>query len=102
MSKRLTTEEFIEKAKSVHGDKYDYTDTVYINTRNKIKIYCNIHNEYFYQLAHSHLQGRGCVKCGKEVFKEKKTLTTKQFIKNAIQIFSSIVISFKTPSKPRI
>lgn len=29
MAKKLTTEEFIEKAKEVHGDKYDYSKVVY-------------------------------------------------------------------------
>lgn len=34
-AKRLTQEEFIEKAKRIHGDKYDYSKTVYVNSRTK-------------------------------------------------------------------
>jgi len=36
MSKPLTTSEFIERAKIVHGDKYDYSKTEYINSRTKV------------------------------------------------------------------
>ena len=31
MSRRLTTEEFIEKAKAVHGERYDYSEVEYVN-----------------------------------------------------------------------
>lgn len=35
MLKKLTTEEFISKAKEVHGDKYDYSLVEDINSRTK-------------------------------------------------------------------
>ena len=60
--KPLTTEEFIERAKSKHGDKYDYTISEFISVRSLIKITCPIHGE-FEQKANSHLHGRGCKKC---------------------------------------
>lgn len=59
----LTTESFIEKARGVHGDKYDYSKTVYRNTKEKVCIICPEHGE-FYQEPHNHLQGMGCPKCG--------------------------------------
>jgi len=42
----MTTEEFIKKAKKVHGDKYDYSKSVYTGYNNKITIICPIHGEY--------------------------------------------------------
>lgn len=60
--KKLTTEEFIEKAKQVHGDRYDYSKVNYINSRTKVCIICPEHRE-FWQLGNSHLQGQGCPKC---------------------------------------
>jgi len=63
MSKKLTTEEFIEKAKLVHGDKYDYSETIYNGLSSKLKIICPIHNEHFEQLANNHLHGATCPKC---------------------------------------
>lgn len=58
-----TTEEFIEQAKAVHGDKCDYTDTVYKSCREKIKIKCDIHNNYFEQYPSNHLLGGCCRQC---------------------------------------
>ena len=43
MSKRLTTKEFIDRAIKVHGDKYDYSQTIYINAKTKVKIKCKKH-----------------------------------------------------------
>ena len=64
MSKRLTTQEFIEKAKQLHNDKYDYSKTVYSTSRDKVIIICPEHGE-FEQKASSHLLGCGCPKCVK-------------------------------------
>ena len=58
-----TTEEFIEKAKLVHGDKYDYSFVEYINADTKIKIKCKKCEYIFEQVADSHLTGSGCPKC---------------------------------------
>jgi very-short-patch-repair endonuclease len=61
--KKLTNEEFIEKAKRVHGDKYDYSKVEYNNAFSKICIICPEHGE-FYQTPHDHLKKHGCPKCG--------------------------------------
>jgi hypothetical protein len=61
--KKLTTEQFIEKAKSIHGDRYDYSLTKYINTRTKLTIICKEHG-VFYAVASKHLSGRLCRACG--------------------------------------
>jgi hypothetical protein len=58
----ISEKEFIEKAKYVHGDKYDYSKTKYINSRNKVIITCKNHGD-FNQKAESHLRGRGCPNC---------------------------------------
>lgn len=59
---KKTTEQFIEEAKRVHGDKYDYSKTVYTGARGKVTIICPIHGE-FQQESSSHLKGLGCSKC---------------------------------------
>ena len=43
MNRKLTTEEFIEKAKQIHGDKYDYSKVNYIKNLNKVCIICPDH-----------------------------------------------------------
>jgi len=62
-NKKSTTEEFIEKSKTVHGkEKYDYSKVDYKTAHNKVVIICPIHGE-FNQTPSSHLSGRGCLKC---------------------------------------
>lgn len=62
MSKRMTTEEFVEKAKRVHGEKYDYSQTVYLGDCNKVTVNCLEHGVFF-QSPSNHLAGHGCRKC---------------------------------------
>lgn len=79
------TEEFIEKARKVHGDKYDYSKIQYINSKQKVCIICPKHGE-FWQTPNNHLTGYGCSKCGREVAYSKTRLTTKEAIKKFIKI----------------
>jgi len=53
---------FIKKSKEIHGDTYDYNETIYLNSRKKLKIKCNIHG-YFQLLPCQHLRGEGCKIC---------------------------------------
>ena len=62
-TKKLTTEEFIERAKFIHGNKYDYSKAEYINTDTKVCIICPEHGE-FWQTPHDHISSRqGCPNC---------------------------------------
>ena len=61
-TKKLTTEEFVKKSIEVHGDRYDYSKSKYLNAHSKIEIVCLDHGE-FSQKAYSHLSGHGCPKC---------------------------------------
>lgn len=62
--KFLTTEEFIEKSRKVHGDRYDYSKSEYFRHDVPVIIICPEHGE-FEQRPDSHWQGNGCQKCGK-------------------------------------
>ena len=80
--KRLTTEEFITRAREVHGYKYDYSLVEYVNSRSKIRIICPEH-DVFEQLANNHLVlKRGCPQCAIE----RRKLTTKEFIRYAREV----------------
>jgi hypothetical protein len=61
MAKRLTTEDFIEKCKIVHGDRYDYSLVEYVNDQTKVMIKCLYHG-VFNQSPNSHYRS-GCSKC---------------------------------------
>lgn len=82
MSKRLTTEEFIKRARTVHGDKYDYSLTVYEKATIPVWIICPVHGP-FLQRPNDHLNGYGCKKCGIENRIKKMSKTTEEFIEEA-------------------
>ena len=71
----MTTEEFIEKAKAVHGDKYDYSKVEYVNIKTKVCIICQEHGE-FWQRAESHLRRCGCFQCADDKKKETQRIWT--------------------------
>lgn len=60
--KKLTTDEFIERAEEMHGKQYDYSLVNYVGAHNHITVICPKHG-LFEQMANAHLQGRGCSKC---------------------------------------
>ena len=73
---RLTKEKFIIKAKSIYGEKYDYTKVEYKNSKTKIIVICPEHGE-FLAIPNNFLQGHACPTCGgrqrrtKDVFIER-------------------------------
>lgn len=77
MAKKVTTEDFIQRAREVHGDKYDYSKTVYVAAIKDVTIVCPTHGE-FQQRPANHLTGRGCHECG-----GNKPLTLNKFIERA-------------------
>ena len=85
MAEKLNNESFIEKARKVHGDKYDYSKVKYINANTKVCIVCPIHGE-FWQRPNSHLNGCGCKTCGTNKSASNRTLQTEEFIERAKQV----------------
>lgn len=59
------TDYWINMAKEIHGDKYDYSKVVYTVNSGSCKIICPIHGE-FIQILSIHLEGAGCQKCANE------------------------------------
>ncbi len=78
--KKLTTQEFIAKAKAIHGDRYDYSKVDYKGTENKVIIICKIHKDFLIK-PHNFLQGQGCPKCSSHQF-----ITEDSFISRAKKI----------------
>lgn len=75
-------EQFIEEAKKIHGNKYDYSLVVYKNSSSKIIIICNDHGQ-FQQTPYAHLTGRGCIRCN---VASKKNKIFERFVDVAISI----------------
>jgi len=78
MSKAFTTAQFIEKAISIHGDRYDYSKVNYINTYTNVIIICKFHNEMSVSPS-GHLNNQNCLKC----VNAAQTKTIQEFITEA-------------------
>ena len=76
MSIKKTIEEFIKQSIKVHGNKYDYSLSIYVTSKIKVKIICLEHG-VFEQTPDQHLQGYGCNKCNGGI-----KLTKTEIIKN--------------------
>lgn len=61
-----TTEDFIERARDMHGNEYDYSLVDYVNQTTKVKIICKKHG-VFEQTPHNHLHWQGCPKCSSSI-----------------------------------
>ena len=83
MARRLTLREFLERARLVHGDKYDYSKITYLYESNKITIICKKHQIEFQQSVHKHLAGQGCRKCFNEENGNRCRTRVNDFIKKA-------------------
>ena len=79
------TETFINKAKKIHGDKYDYSKVNYVNNYTKVCIICPKHGEFWQEPRH-HLSKHGCPMCGKKTSDRKQSLTLNEFIEKSKQI----------------
>ena len=63
MPRKKTREEFIQNAKKVHGDKYDYSRVIYTNNRTNVEIICRKHGSFFQSPSNHLSQANGCPKC---------------------------------------
>lgn len=65
-TKKLSLDEFIERANDIHNNYYNYSFVQYKNAHTKIKIICPKHGS-FEQVPYSHLNGNGCKKCAPNI-----------------------------------
>lgn len=100
MNKRY--ERFLQRATEMHGNKFDYSNSVFINYKTKMKIVCPVHGE-FVQIPDKHVakNSKGCPSCWSDINKvilqkidrsiqKKKDITTKEeFLLRANEKFSN-------------
>lgn len=105
MVKKLTKDEFIKKAKDIHGDKDDFSKVVYVNNKKDVCLICKKHGEYHIRPC-NYLNGSRCPICGHEKTKEKLTNEYNEVLKkfkevhgNKYQYFENTYINSKTPMK---
>ncbi len=86
--KRKHTADFISASIEVHGDKYRYSRSKYLNSKTKLTITCMKHGD-FQQRPDIHASGHGCQFCAKEDRPVSNTSTTFEFIKKAKLVHGS-------------
>ena len=90
MGNKYTTESFIEKAKKIHKNKYDYTLVEYKGSFEPVEIICNEHG-VFKQKPTYHLRGSGCKICsGKNIYTKKEFIEKLNSIHNNKYDYSKI------------
>lgn len=63
---KLNTDIFVAKSKLIHGNKYDYSMVIYVNSGAKVIIQCPLHGQ-FLQIPDNHIHRKsGCPKCKAE------------------------------------
>ena len=97
---KLTKEEFIQKAKEIHKDKYRYDMVNYINSTIPVQIYCNECQEYFWQTPSAHIYNKqGHEKCCGHHIRTKE-----EFLKECEERYSSVFdfsfVQYKDMSTP--
>jgi Zn finger protein HypA/HybF involved in hydrogenase expression len=72
-----TSEDFIQKAKHIHGDHFDYSKVEYVNGNTKVLIKCNTCNKEFYQTPIYHYKIKDCPYCSREKRRENNVYKNK-------------------------
>lgn len=87
MPKKLSREEFICRAKSIHVDPcYDYSEVVFENMRKKVQILCHKHGKFKMSPICHTVQKQKCPKCANELKSKNMKLTRDCFIDKANKI----------------
>lgn len=82
--KKLTQEEFIERSKLIHKEKYSYQNVNYVNSRTEIPIYCNGCCVFFNQKPIAHMSGNGHKKCSMKFDLKERQEAQAKFIAKSI------------------
>jgi hypothetical protein len=80
---KLTPNEFTERARRVHKNRYDYSKFMYVDSKTKGIIVCHIHGR-FLQTPNGHLMGHGCDLCGHSRAGKMKRVSSSEFIRKAV------------------
>jgi hypothetical protein len=81
-TKRLTTVEFVEKARKIHGDLYDYRYVEYVRSHSKVHIIDPDHGS-FWITPNAHLCGQGNPIRGREACDAKRRIGLNRFVERA-------------------
>ena len=78
-------EKFIKKAKSIWGNRFDYSKVIYFNNRTKVEIKCLRHKHIFFVAPYAHTannkrNGPGCIHCKRDKIIDALSFTHDQYV----------------------
>lgn len=79
---KLTTEQFIERAKKIFGDTYDYSCSKYEHSLSPISVICKKHGRFEIRPSNHINNKQGCWKCGDEETRKKLRKNGEEFLKD--------------------
>jgi hypothetical protein len=85
---KIPQEEVLNKCRDTHGNKYDYSKSIYYGSGEKMLITCLSHGD-FWQTPHDHISGHGCKECGFDVSRKCRILSFEDFKAKADKIFNN-------------
>jgi Zn finger protein HypA/HybF involved in hydrogenase expression len=84
--KKMSQNEFLDKARNILGDNYLFNKTVYKDSHSKVVITCKQHGDFEERPCDVLYHESGCPKCRNEKIRRTKSLTTQQYIERAKKI----------------
>jgi hypothetical protein len=81
MTRRLTTEDIVERCNKVHNYRYDYSQMgLYKNAHIKMKVICPEHGVWSINISNHLYNKRGCPDCGDDKRSKANSSNTTEFI----------------------
>lgn len=84
---KLSQEQVLEQFKEVHGDAFDYSKVVYVDTHTPVEVYCKKHDFTFSTSPKEHKKGTRCYRCGREAQIQKAKKSDDIFIKQMFELY---------------
>lgn len=88
-NKKKTVAQFIDQARKIHGNLYNYDEARYFGDSTKINIICLNHGG-FLQKPTKHLIGQGCPKCANKKVNKSRTKSQESFVNDVIKIHGNL------------
>ena len=76
------------QCQTIHGDRYDYSETVYDGDKKPVTIICKIHGSFVQRNDH-HKNGHGCIKCMGDSTRDRQRSDTASFTSKAEKIYGN-------------
>lgn len=83
---KKSVEDFINEARKVHGDEYDYSKVDYVNTNTKVEIICREHGSFWQTPKNHTARKQGCPECAKAKIGESITKPFEKFVAEASKV----------------